>query len=107
MYRCYEAYEAHKSTRVPGRGPGWDRADLAAHLYRQLLDGQYRGVRLDGMFRDEVQDFLMVGGKQHYVDGMKVTRYKIKDEMLEHRMQQTKCLDDTHTKNLVICQAID
>lgn len=60
VYRCYEAYEAAKAVRQPGRGPGWDRADLAAHLYRQLLDGGYRGVRLDGMFRDEVQDFLMV-----------------------------------------------
>lgn len=62
VYRCYEAYEAVKALRsVPGRGPGWDRADLAAALYRNLRAGQYRGVRLDGIYRDEVQDFTQVG----------------------------------------------
>eukprot|EP00775_Hariotina_reticulata_P001454 gene1454-1796_t len=62
VYRCYQAYEAAKADftlnqGLPGKGPRWDRADLAAHLYRQLAQGQYRGARLDGMYRDEVQDF--------------------------------------------------
>jgi hypothetical protein len=63
VYRCYEAYEAAKAVRLPGRGPGWDRADLAAALYRNLRGGGYRGVRLDGMYRDEVQDFTQVGAR--------------------------------------------
>jgi hypothetical protein len=47
VYRCWQAYERAKRARR-----GWDRADLAAHLYRQLRQpGAYRGVPLDGIYR--------------------------------------------------------
>jgi hypothetical protein len=30
---------------------------MVAHIYRQLCAGAYQGVRIDGVSRDEVQDF--------------------------------------------------
>ena len=52
VYRAWQQYERAKASRR-----GWDRADLAAHLYRQLVGGGYRGVAFDAIYRDEVQDF--------------------------------------------------
>ena len=57
VYRCYLSFEEAKAQMW-----GWDRADLVAHLYHQLLGGKYQGARLDGVYRDEVQDFTQVGG---------------------------------------------
>lgn len=57
MYRAWQQYE-----RVKASQQGWDRADLAAHLYRQLVTpGAYRGNFFDAIYRDEVQDFTQVG----------------------------------------------
>ncbi|KIZ02024.1 hypothetical protein MNEG_5936 [Monoraphidium neglectum] len=52
VYRCFEAYE-----RVKAQRRAWDRCDMVAHIYRQLCAGAYQGVRIDGVSRDEVQDF--------------------------------------------------
>lgn len=47
IYKCWQAYERAKRNRR-----GWDRADLAAHLYRQLREpGSYRGAALDCIYR--------------------------------------------------------
>lgn len=57
MYRAWQQYERAKASQR-----GWDRADLAAHLYRQLVTpGAYRGDFFDAIYRDEVQDFTQVG----------------------------------------------
>jgi hypothetical protein len=54
VYRAWQQYERAK-------GKGWDRADLAAHLYRQLTTtGGYIGARFEAIYRDEVQDFTQV-----------------------------------------------
>jgi hypothetical protein len=52
VYAAYTAYESTKNAQG-----GWDRCDLAAHLYQQLVGEGYQGVPLDGVYRDEVQDF--------------------------------------------------
>jgi hypothetical protein len=52
VYAAYTAYESIKNAQG-----GWDRCDLAAHLYQQLVGEGYQGVPLDGVYRDEVQDF--------------------------------------------------
>ena len=44
---------AHTPTAPPS-------CDRVAHVYRQLCAGTYRGVRIDGISRDEVQDFTQV-----------------------------------------------
>jgi hypothetical protein len=57
VYRAWQQYERAKASQM-----GWDRADLAAHLYRQLVTpGAYRGDFFDAIYRDEVQDFTQVG----------------------------------------------
>lgn len=56
VYRAWQQYEWAKASRR-----GWDRADLAAHLYRQLAGGGYRGAAFEAIYRDEVQDFTQVG----------------------------------------------
>jgi hypothetical protein len=54
VYRAWQQYERAK-------GKGWDRADLSAHLYRQLMTtGGYLGARFEAIYRDEVQDFTQV-----------------------------------------------
>lgn len=55
VYKAWLNYERAKASRR-----GWDRADLAAHLYKQLLAGGYRGALFDAIYRDEVQDFTQV-----------------------------------------------
>lgn len=56
VYRAWQQYERAK-------GRGWDRADLSAHLYRQLMKtGGYNGALFEAIYRCDKAKHIMHTG---------------------------------------------